>query len=112
MSSTPPTERDGARIHDLVVAGTEAYLVEPIDDDARSGILFLHWFDSEAPDGNRTQFVEEAVAMARDHRAVSILPQGRFPWGGAPTDAAADAERIRAEVVSHERDAPVADPWS
>jgi len=101
MSSTPPTDRDGARIHDLAVAGTEAYLVEPIDGDARSGILFLHWFDSEAPDGNRTQFVEEAVAMARDHRAVSILPQGRFPWDGAPTDAAADAERIRAEVERH-----------
>jgi len=101
MSSTPPAERDGALIHDLAVAGTEAYLVEPIDGDARSGILFLHWFDTEAPDGNRTQFLDEAAVLARDHRVASILPQGRFPWDGPPTDAASDADRIRAEVERH-----------
>jgi pimeloyl-ACP methyl ester carboxylesterase len=64
-------------------------------------LLFLHWFDTEAPDGNRTQFLDEAVAMAHDHGAVSLLPQGRFPWAEDPTDAAADAERIRAEVARH-----------
>jgi pimeloyl-ACP methyl ester carboxylesterase len=58
----------------------------------------MHWFDTEAPDGNRTQFLNEASALARAHGAVSVLPQGRFPWFAAPTDAVSDAERIAAEV--------------
>src|SRR5688500_6623698 len=101
MTDSAPTERDGARIHDMSIAGAEAYLVEPIDGGRGPAILFLHWFDTEAPDGNRTQFVDEAVDLARGHGVVSILPQGQFPWAGAPTDAAADSERIRSEVVRH-----------
>ena len=41
------------------------------------------------------------AGLARDHGTVSILPQGRFPWSSAPTDAQTDAERIRAEVERH-----------
>jgi pimeloyl-ACP methyl ester carboxylesterase len=104
MTNQPPTERDGARIHDLRLddAG-EAYLVEPMDGGHGAGLLFLHWFDTEAPDGNRTQFLDEAVTLARDHGVVSMLPQGRFPWAASPTDAEADAARIRAEVAAHRR---------
>jgi pimeloyl-ACP methyl ester carboxylesterase len=98
----PTTERDGARISDLRFADeAEASLVEPVAGGRGPAILFLHWFDTEAPDGNRSQFVDEAAGLARDHGAVSILPQGRFPWAGDPTDAAADAMRIRAEVERH-----------
>ena len=104
MSSQPPIERDGARIHDLrVQAGSDAYLVEPVDGGRGAALLFLHWFDTEAPDGNRTQFLDEAVALAREHGVVSLLPQGRFPWAEAPTDVKADAARIRAEVAAHGR---------
>jgi pimeloyl-ACP methyl ester carboxylesterase len=101
MTNAEPIERDGARIHDLSIADTDAYLVEPTAGGRGSGVLFLHWFDTEAPDGNRTQFVDEAVGLAAAHGAVSVLPQGRFPWAGDPTDAGADAERIRAEVARH-----------
>jgi pimeloyl-ACP methyl ester carboxylesterase len=101
MTASAPTERDGARIHDLTVADAEAFLVEPVDGGRGSAVLFLHWFDTEAADGNRSQFVEEAVGLARDHGVVSILPQGQFPWAGDPTGAAADAARIRAEVERH-----------
>jgi pimeloyl-ACP methyl ester carboxylesterase len=102
MLTIAPTERDGARTHDIRIAdGAEAYLVEPVSAGSGAAILFLHWFDTEAPDGNRTQFLPEAEALARDHGVVSILPQGRFPWAGAPTDAEADASRIRAEVEAH-----------
>ena len=104
MTIQPPIERDEARIHDLrLEAGSEAYLVEPMAGGRGAAILFLHWFDTEAPDGNRTQFLDEAVALAREHGVVSLLPQGRFPWTAAPTDAEADAARIRAEVAAHRR---------
>jgi pimeloyl-ACP methyl ester carboxylesterase len=103
MSSIPPIEGDGARISDLEVAGTDVYLIEPSDGEPTSGIVFLHWFDTEAPDGDRTQFVEEAVRLARDRGVASILPQGRFPWAGPPTDAVADTDRIRAEIERDRR---------
>ncbi len=94
-------ERDGARIHDVDVGGANAYLVEPLAGGAGPAVLFLHWLDTEAPDGNRTQFLEEAVGLAREHGVVSLMPQGHFPWEGPPTDAAADAARIDAEVRRH-----------
>ena len=104
MTNQQPTERDGARIHDLRLAEAgEAYLVEPMGGGRGAAALFLHWFDTEAPDGNRTQFLDEAVALAREHGVVSVLPQGRFPWAGGPTDAEADAARILAEVAGHRR---------
>jgi pimeloyl-ACP methyl ester carboxylesterase len=104
MTTELPIERDGARILDarLPDAGA-AYLVEPVEGGRGAGVLFLHWFDTEAPDGNRTQFLDEAVALAVDHGVVSVLPQGRFPWSSAPTDAQADATRIRDEVAAHHR---------
>lgn len=96
------SEREGVRIHDLPIAdAAEALFVEPIDGGRGPAVLWLHWFDTEAPDGNRTQFLDEAVGLARDHGFVSVLPQGRFPWAGDPTDAEADAARIRAEVARH-----------
>jgi pimeloyl-ACP methyl ester carboxylesterase len=94
-----PTE---PRVIDVALPeGGEAYLVEPAEGGRGAATLFLHWFDPEAPDGNRTQFLDEAIELARQHGVVSILPQGRFPWGAAPTDAASDLERIRAEVAGH-----------
>lgn len=94
-------QRDGARVHDLVIAGAETYVVEPMQGARGPGLLFLHWFDPEAPDGNRSQFLEEARDLAAAHGVVSVLPQGRFPWLGDPADAKADASRIRAEVERH-----------
>lgn len=96
-----PEERDGARIHDINVAGADAYLVEPVGGGRGPGVLFLHWLDTEAPDGNRTQFLDEAVGLARERGAVSLLPQGQFPWTGPPTDAESDVARINAEVERH-----------
>jgi pimeloyl-ACP methyl ester carboxylesterase len=101
MTDHAPIERDGVRIRDIRVADSEAYIVEPADGGRGSAILFLHWFDTEAPDGNRSQFVDEASVLARAHGAVSILPQGRFPWSAPPTDADADAARISEEVERH-----------
>jgi pimeloyl-ACP methyl ester carboxylesterase len=102
MTHTAPTERDGARIHDLELPdAAQAFLVEPIEGGRGAGVLFLHWFDTDAPDGDRTQFLDEATELARTRGVVSVLPQGRFPWAEAPTDAQSDAARIRAETAGH-----------
>jgi len=94
-------DHDGVRIGEIRVGETEAYLVEPVSGGRGPAVLFLHWFDTEAPDGNRTQFVDEAAELARRHGFVAVLPQGCFPWRAEPTDAAADVARIRAEVDRH-----------
>ena len=44
-----------------------------------AGLLMWHWLDSEAPDGNRSQYLDEAADLAAAG-AVCLLPQGRFPW--------------------------------
>ena len=66
MTNPTPIERDGARIHDLELPdAAQAFLVEPTEGGRGGGVLFLHWFDTEAPDGNRTQFLDEATELAR-----------------------------------------------
>jgi hypothetical protein len=100
-------DRDGVLVRDIsleapIGEAIEAYLVEPALVDARTarpGLLFAHWFDTDAPNGNRTEFVDEAVDWARRHQAAAILPQLTFPWAGDPTGSAADTERIVAEVT-------------
>ena len=118
LPSEPPSleivgaeTRDGALVRDIRIAAPpdadsagpiEAYLVEPEIVDARTprpGLLFAHWFDSEAPNGNRTEYLDEAADWARRHRAAAVLPQLTFPWGGDPTSSTADSERIVAEVT-------------
>jgi hypothetical protein len=103
--------RDGVLIRDIRLAPPpsgdaagpiEAYLVEPEVLDARAtrpALLFAHWFDSAAPNGNRTEYLDEALDWARRRRAAAIMPQLTFPWAGDPTSSAADAERIVAEVT-------------
>jgi hypothetical protein len=99
-------EEAGARVRDVRYAAPDigevaAWLVEPPgapDGTGRPGVLFAHWFDPQAPDGDRNQFLHEACTLARAG-AVSLLPQGRFPWAGDPSDAAADRARIQDQVA-------------
>jgi pimeloyl-ACP methyl ester carboxylesterase len=107
---TPPAleivsaeDRDSVLVRDVLVDGSiEAYLVEPMVVDARTaspGLVFAHWFDTHAPNGNRTEFVDEAVAWVRAHGGSVVLPQLTFPWAGDPSGSAADRERIVADVA-------------
>jgi len=95
-------ERDHAIVTDLVYGNggmtVEAYLVEPEGGGTGPAVLYLHWFDPEAPDGNRTEFVDEAVMLA-GLGVVSLHPQGAFPWDGDPTDSASDTARIQAHLA-------------
>jgi dienelactone hydrolase len=100
-------DRGPAVVDDLAIeAGVDpplqAFLVGPADrsDGGAPGpaMLAWHWFDTEAPDGDRTQFLDEAVALA-GLGVTSLLPQGRFPWATPPTGATADRAAIEAEVA-------------
>jgi predicted esterase len=42
-----------------------AEVIRPADAPARAAILYVHWYEPEAHDSNRTQFEREAEAMAR-----------------------------------------------
>jgi len=97
--------RGPAVVEDVIVAGpgigeVEAYLVRPADPIATrgAGIAWWHWLDTEAPDGNRTEFLDEAIEWA-GRGTVSILPQGRFPWRQAPDNSSADTTAIAEEVL-------------
>jgi cephalosporin-C deacetylase-like acetyl esterase len=68
--------RGDVTIHDLSFVGvqgqapTKAYLVVPDGEGPFAGILWIHWLGEE--NSNRTQFLEEAVALA-PKGAISLL---------------------------------------
>jgi dienelactone hydrolase len=96
-------ERDGVLVRDVRIDGSiEAYLVEPAIVDARTaspGLVFAHWFDTHASNGNRTEFLDEAVSWVASRGGSAVLPQLTFPWASNPTGSAADSERIAADVA-------------
>jgi dienelactone hydrolase len=73
----------GAEVDDIAYSAPDgdvrAYLVQP-DGKARAVVLWMHWFGEEA-NTNRTEFLPDAAALAKDG-VLSLLPQGTFPWGG------------------------------
>jgi hypothetical protein len=86
VEATGDERREGARIHDVsvVIPGDRpitAFIVEPLEaptgQGAGPGLLFAHWFDTEAPNGDRTEFLGEAELLAA-RGATSLLPQLTF----------------------------------
>lgn len=74
----------------------KALLVNASEAAHQGAVLYLHWFD-EAPNANRTQFVDEAKELAR-FGVTSLLPQLMFPWASVPHDAETDLRRIEGEA--------------
>jgi dienelactone hydrolase len=70
--------RDGVTIEDVTFKGpggasVEAYVVRPSEGAGPfAAVLFVHWFSPPHPTSNRTQYLEEARALAR-RGAVSLL---------------------------------------
>lgn len=76
----------GVRVHDISYASLKggrvpAYLVVPEGKGPFAAILFGHWAMPGSPMKNRTEFLDEAVALARAG-AVSLLPDAPFARPG------------------------------
>jgi dienelactone hydrolase len=91
-------EQDGVVIQDIDYAAQtpqrgriKAYLIKPVGKGPFAGVLFFHWLGT--PNGDRTQFLDEAVALAKQG-AVSLLIQGYFPWVVEPSDGQTDGQRV------------------
>lgn len=66
-------------VEDVRIGGTRAYVVRPGNGTGNvtgkgPGILFVHWLEPRAPDSNRTQFLAQALELARDG-VTSVLPE-------------------------------------
>ncbi len=99
--------QEGVTIRDINYAAAtskrgrvNAYLVQPAGKGPFAGVLFFHWYG--APNGNRSQFLDEAVSLARDGVS-SLLIQGYFPWGVQPADADTDRQRVIDETIEVRR---------
>lgn len=69
-------QKDGAIVRNFTYAShfygrRAAYFVRPETGGPFPIILFVHWYEPESPDSNRTQFLEEARSMAQ--RGVASL---------------------------------------
>ena len=76
-----------------------AFLVKPIGVGPFPGILYVHWYEPEAADSNRTQFLSEAEEMAQAG-AISLLIEAAWSdreWFLKRTQA--DDVRQSVEVV-------------
>jgi dienelactone hydrolase len=97
--------RGGVDVADVVLDEPEravpAYLVSPHGKADGPAVLFLHWLASE-PTSNRTEFLDEARALAREG-VVSLLPGQLFPWHEPPSDPGHDKETVVRQVVELRR---------
>lgn len=100
-------EQDGVIIRDVNYAAyspqrgrIKAFLIKPAGKGPFAGLLFFHWLGK--PNGDRTQFREEAVALAKQG-AVSLLLQGYFPWAVEPIDGSTDRQRVIDETIEVRR---------
>jgi dienelactone hydrolase len=76
---TKTETREGVEVRDITFANTSggrtaAYLVVPPTRGAHPAALMVHWYAPEETDSNRTQYLSQAVELAK-LGVVSLLPQ-------------------------------------
>src|SRR4029450_9263739 len=92
----------GTEVEDVTYSApagnVQAYMVRP-DGKPRAVVLWLHWFGEE-PNTNRTEFLPDAAALAKEG-VLPLLPQGGFPWaGGLSGDVDEDRQSAVDQVVA------------
>ena len=97
-----------AVVHDITyrAAGQDpvsAYLVVPDRAGRHPAALFLHWL-ATATTSNRSEFLDEAVALASGPRpVVSLLPTLTFPFDYGPVGDVRDRDSVVKQVVQLSR---------
>jgi dienelactone hydrolase len=80
-------------------ASSRAWVVHPAgkaERSSRPGIIFLHWLGGL--NSGRGEFLAEAVSFARQG-AVSILPEGLFPYtGSGPDGSSSDVAAVQMQL--------------
>lgn len=100
--TSPPVSQVSVQDIRVPVPGQQpvpAYLVRSagaLKPGSQAGILFLHWLGQIHSD--RTEFLAEAIQLA-PRGAVSLLPQGVFPWRVAPSGKPADVTAIKQQLA-------------
>ena len=80
---TGSREKDGGLLRDisyasLVSGRNAATVVAPKEGtDSKPGVLFVHWYGPPQPTSNRTQFIPDAIELAKGG-AISLLID--TPW--------------------------------
>jgi dienelactone hydrolase len=82
----------GASVHDIAYAGARgapvpAYLVVPEGKGKFAAVIWGHWMMPHSPTANRSEFLQEAVALTRAG-VVSLLIDAPYIRPGFKTDAA------------------------
>jgi dienelactone hydrolase len=103
FTTVSTSEQGDATVRDVTYASSgdrtvSALLVLPGTPGPHPAVLFLHWYATNETDGNRTEFVDEATALA-DQGVVSLLPELQFPWHQPPTGIEADRQAVIDQVV-------------
>jgi len=104
-------ERGGVKIHDITYAGPKggvvpAYLVVPDGKGKFAAILWGHWMMPKSPTANRSEFLDEAVAIA-PAGVVSLLIDAPYVRPGFKPDpnplGPQDAEVTQQQVIDLRR---------
>ena len=95
--------RAGVLVRDITYTGRDgdpvrAYLVEPARQGHYPALLYLHWFEPPNPTSSRLEFLDEAVARARQG-AVALLPDLTFPWSIDVVGDRRDVTNVVAQTV-------------
>ncbi|CAN5491807.1 hypothetical protein BH18ACI1_BH18ACI1_20350 [soil metagenome] len=92
--------RDGAKIYTISYANSKgdrvpSYLVVPEKRGKYAAVLFGHWAMANSPFRNKTEFLDEAVVLAKAG-VVSLLPDAVFARPGFVEDADFFSENVPA----------------
>jgi dienelactone hydrolase len=96
-------DRGGITVHDISYASPKggrvsAYLVVPVGKGPFAAAIWGHWYWENSPQRNRTEFLDEAVVLAKSG-LLSLLYDGPIARPGHVVDTTSLSERRAADRI-------------